>query len=437
MKNNGVSRFVIAMILVALSAACSPTQPHLAEEPSSDHGTADTSSLLGHYEVAMEAGNRGDWAVARDELLSAIEIAPDAPALHVFGARAAAHLDDAGSCRDHLEIVVRLGGTADLAEDEAFAGLIDRPEFDDLFRRLLANGRPHPAAEVVHRFADAELWPEGIAIDAETGEVFVGSIHRRVIHRLGSDGRLEVVGSPTEDALMEVIGIWVDAPRRALWAVTGEGEWREASDESPRKNELVRFNLSSGELDGRWPIPEDELRLLNDVVVGPDGVAWASESLRGEVFRVTAGGELELFARYPELVFLNGIAINDEGSRLYLGHFAGLSAVSPFDGSIERVRGRNMALGMVDGLSWTGSGLVLVQNSARVNFRVVRVDLSDDGVTAEQLEILAAGLPEGLIPYTSAVDGETVFVVAAAPFDLLDRGEVPPAPVVVRFPLDP
>jgi hypothetical protein len=236
---------------------------------------------------------------------------------------------------------------------------------------------------------------------------------------------------------MEVLGIFVDADRRLLWAATGEGAWREPLEGSPRQNELVRYDLETDKLDGRWVISDDELRLLNDVAVGPDGTAWATETLRGELYRVGPDGTLELFRRYRDLVFLNGIAVSRDDGAIYLGHFAGLSVVSPEDGAIEEIKGHDMALGMVDGLSYSDRRLVLVQNSHRVNFRVVRVDLADDGRKAEHLEILPSGLPEGLIPYTSAIADDSVVVVAASFFELMDRGEVPPAPVVVRMPIDP
>ena len=86
-------------------------------------------------------------------------------------------------------------------------------------------------------------------------------------------------------------------------------------------------------------------------------------------------------------------------------------------------------------MSWIKHSLV--QNSHRVNFRVVGVDLESGDSEASGLDILPSGLPKGLIPYTCAVAGDSVLVVAEAPFDLMDRGEVPPAPVVVRMPLNP
>jgi len=425
---------MISMLIVA-GSSCSPPNP--ADDPAVRETIAapHDADLNEIFDRAMEAAGQEDWAAADRACVAGIEVEPDLPTLLIWAARAEAHLGDLEACRAHLETAVGLGGAADLAADDAFDAVLDQPGFPEIAARLLANAAPMPPAEIVHRFADAELWPEGIAADAETGDLYIGSIGRRAIFRLTSDGRVEELGTSTRDGLMEVLGMWVDAPRRALWAATGLGAYQEPFDAEPRQNELVRYDLETGKLVGRYPLPDDEHRLLNDVVVAPDGTAWATETLRGELFRVPPDGGLELFRRYPDLVYLNGIALSDDGGTLYLGHYDGLSAVDPDDGAIERVRGERMALGMVDGLSWIDGGLVIVQNSRYVNNRVVRVDLDPEGRRATGLGILPCGLPEGLLPYTCAVDDGAVFVVAGAPFGLRETGETPPPPAVVRLPL--
>ncbi|MCP4896903.1 MAG: hypothetical protein GY906_07995 [bacterium] len=234
---------------------------------------------------------------------------------------------------------------------------------------------------------------------------------------------------------MEVLGMAVDAERRTLWVVTGIGEYNEPLEGPPRKNELVRYDLETETIEARFSVPDDELRLFNDVVVGPDGTAWISETLRGEVYRVSPGGELELYRRYKNLFYLNGIAISGDGRTLYLGHYDGLSAVNLEDGSIQLVTGEHMALGMVDGLSWLDDQLVIVQNNRRVNFRVIRVQLNSQGRHAEELEVLPSGVPDGLIPYTCAVSDDEVFVVAGASFQIQGTDEIPQPPAVVKMPL--
>ena len=432
-----VFKVACLMVIAVVGTSCAPVDAPVEESAGTTADADDAPALQVCYDRGMEAVENGDWETARDAFSAGLEIAPSSPAILFHVARTSARLGDTEACRTHLEQAIRLGATTDLAADEAYADVINLPEFQDLAQRLLANGAPRPAAEIIHEFADAELWPEGIAYDSATGDIYVGSIHRRAIYRLTPGGSVEELGTSSKDGLMEVLGIWVDADRRTLWAATGEGEFREPLDGPPRRNELVRYDLVTARLNGRWPIPDDELRLLNDVATGPDGTAWATDTVRGELFRVGPDDELELFHRYPDLVFLNGIAVSPDDGAIYLGHFAGLSVVSPEDGSIDEIEGLDMALGMVDGLSYAAGRLVLVQNSHRVNFRVVRVDLADDDLEAEHLEILPSGLPEGLIPYTSAVADDSVVVVAASFFELMDRGEVPPAPVVARMPLDP
>jgi SMP-30/Gluconolactonase/LRE-like region len=437
MTLNHLFRSSIVFAALVVTVSCSPDS-HVAEEGTGAPTRAHVDSTLAEcFENATRAAEAEDWRAASEAYEIGLSLEPNVPALRIYAARNEIRLGNEEACRSHLEAAIRLGATTDLAADEVYADALDQPGFRDLARQLLTNGEPLAEAEVVHRFTDTELWPEGIAVDADTGDLYVGSIGRRAIYRVSPDGRVEEFGASSEDGLMEVLGIWVDSRRRTLWAVTGLGEYDEPLNGPPRKNELVRYDLETGRLENRYEAPDDELRLLNDVVVGPDGTAWATETLRGELFRVLPDGELEVFRRYPELFYLNGIAISDDGRSLYLGHYGGLSMVATDDGSIESIRGPDMTLGMVDGLSRIDGGLVMVQNSRHVNFRVVRVGLEDDGRAADALEVLQCGLPDGLIPYTCAVHDGSVFVIAGADFGLMDQDEPPPAPAVVRLALDP
>ncbi len=436
MTLDSMFRSSLVSAAVVLTVACSP-QAHVPEQATGDPTAARADlTLIECFERATEAAEREDWAAAREAYETGLELEPNLPALRFNAARAEARLGDAAACRAHLEAAARLGATTDLAADEAYTAILEQPEFRELAQQLLTNGEPTAEAEVVHRFADTELWPEGIAVDTSTGDLYVGSIGRHAIYRLSPDGRVEEFGTTSEDGLMEVLGMWVDAPRRTLWAATGFGDYEEPFDGPPRKNELVRYSLETGRLEHRYNVPDDENRLLNDVVVGPDGTAWATETLRGELFRVLPDGDLEIFRRYPELVYLNGIALSDDGGTVFLGHYGGLSLVSAADGAIESIRGPDMALGMIDGLTRIGGGFVIVQNSRHVNFRVVRVELGEDETVAQDLEILDCGLPDGLIPYTCAVYDGSVFVIAGADFGLMEHDEPPPAPAVVRMPLN-
>lgn len=202
--------------------------------------------------------------------------------------------------------------------------------------------------------------------------------------------------------------------------------------------ELVRYNVDTGELVARYPVPEaDQVLLVNDVVVTPDGTAWLTESLEGRLYRVPPGTEaLELFLELPQFGFPNGIAASEDGSTIYVAHAEGLSAIDSETGAIERVGPQgDFTLVSADGLNWADGGLILVQNQTSLNNRVVWVELDLSGRQATHLRHLDIGLPEGLDPYTSAVGEGFVFVTASPPIDAAADLEDFPPPAIVRLPL--
>lgn len=384
--------------------------------------------------AAAAARDAGDWPRAQEAYAEALAVAPGHPGLHVRMAEALARRGDLEGALASLERAAGLGGVTDLLADPLFAPVAASERARRLAARLAANARPPAPAEVVTRFADRELFPEGIAIDPTTGELFVGSYHRGLILRVGPGGAVSTLGDPARQGLRAVLGLWVDAARRELWAVSGE---REGAAGGPPP-ELVRLSLPEGAVAGRYSAPVDGVeRLLNDVVVTPDGTAWATESLQGGLYRVPAGGEaLELFRTYPDLGFANGIAAAADGATLWVAHAEGLTAIDAATGEATRVAApEDLSLVGADGLSLAPGGLVLVQNQPSLGNRAIFVALEPGGRAARGHRLLAAGLPDGLLPFTSAVGGGWVYLVASAPFDGPGGSGQVPRPAVVRCPL--
>jgi len=438
---SGLGAMVLSVALVLAACSSGPQQSETAaDDASSANAAADSHSsefegLMVHAQRAREAAGSEDWGTALTEYRIALEREPDHPILLFRVARFEAKLGQENAAIAHLEKAAQVGATGDTDSDEFFDSLRERDDFQAVAKRLAENGRPHAPAEVVITFQDAELWPEGIATDAATGDIYVGSFGRSKVVRISPTGEVEDFGSTAGDDLQAVVGIWVDSERRELWAATGD----QANPESPPvAGEVVRYSIDSGRLAARYPGPDDgKPQLINDVTVGPDGTAYVTESLGGRIFRVPPDGDaLELFKSFPRLAFINGVAISEDGSTLYFAHIEGLSAIDLASGDSVRVTAADgSVLGMGDGLSWAGDGLVIVQNQPQLNFRVVHAALDEMGRRVTDLSILPSGLPDGLIPYTSAVLDQTAYIVAAAEFGLMGEGEVPPAPVVFKIPV--
>ena len=413
------------------SARKPATGPEAETAPVADTRTTNLA-VLG--EKARQAKAEEDWESAHQIYLEALEVAPEHPVVYERIAEVEVRLDKPDAALEHLATMARLGGTTPRIDQPPFETLADHPDFAAVAAQIRANGTPQRRAEVFVTFDDIRLSPEGIAWDADTGHLFTGSFLLRKIVRITPDGAVSDFADSPGDGLGAILGMWVDAARRELWAASGSTSMEEMTHPA----ELLRYNVETGELVARYPVPEaDRVLLVNDVVVTPDGTAWLTESLAGRLYRVPPGAEaLELFLELPQFGFANGIAASDDGGTIYVAHAEGLSAIDSKTGAIERVVPQGeFTLVSADGLSWVDGGLVLVQNQPSLNNRVVWVDLDPTGRRATRLRHLDIGLQEGLDPYTSAVGEGFVYVTASPPIDAEADLEGFPPPAIVRLPL--
>ena len=337
-----------------------------------------------------------------------------------------------------LRRLAAVGATANLGAEEAFSDLVGEAGFDELAARLVENGRPQAPAEVVATLDDAELWPEGVAFDSETGDLFVGSMSKNKIVTIRSDGVVEDFGTSAEDDLWPVLGMTVDVMRRHLWAAMGEGSDELVTEGERRRNGVVRYDLETGRQLARYELADDGVnRLLNDVVVATDGTAYVTESNHGSVYRITPEDDaLRHFRFFPDLNYLNGLALSADDRILYLAAVEGVFALLLDEERLLPLAQSDEITSVGgDGLCRVGSSLIAVQNQPLLGFRVMRFHLDPTGLRITRGEVLAAGLPSGLIPYTCAVGSAEVFINGTGPLDMMDRNEVPAPPAVVRVPL--
>lgn len=433
-KGLRLSLLVLALLVSGCRDSDLQKESTEIDQVSTTADSTETTNLfiLGH--TAHQAKIAEDWKTARDLYLRALEIAPRHPIVFERLAESEVRLGEYDSAVGHLETMARLGGTTTQIDEEPFTALMGHSGFADVVEKIRVNGAPQDPAEIFVVFEDKELSPEGLAWDSETGDLFTGSFLLRKIIRITPDGTVSDVGDSATHGLGAVLGMWVDAPRRELWAAAGSSSMEEMTHAA----ELVRYNIDTDELVARYPAPEtDQVLLVNDVVVTPDGTAWLTESLVGGLFRVPPGGQsLELFVEFPQFGFANGIAASGDGKTIYVGHAEGLTAIDAQTGALERVSPQGeFTLVSADGLNWDDGSLILVQNQPSLNNRVVVVELDSTGRRATAIRQLDIGLPPGLDPYTCAVADGVVYVTASPPIDPEANLEDAPFPAIVRLPL--
>jgi len=250
-----------------------------------------------------------------------------------------------------------------------------------------------------------DLVPEGVAFDSSTGTTFVSSTYRRKIVAISADGAVRDFKSEGEDGLWSTLGMEVDEARRALWVVTANLHavlpMRIPEQSSDWQSQLLRFDVDTGELHGRFG-PELNGRVgLNDVCVTADGRVFVTESMQGMVLELdTESGALRELVLSTPMTFPNGITHDDQGV-LYVSHRNGVRIINPATGDQrEMLRPDDMTIERFDGLAWFQGRLI--GNQPHLN-RIVELTLADGGRAVESQRILEANHPAFDQPSTGEV----------------------------------
>jgi len=448
------ARLVPALALaVALAAAVSvAVSPSLADEArASDSGQADVqpgderpAATVGSlWAEALAAHKAGDPAAMLAHLERAERMAPGLPALLYGIACARALGGDGDGALDMLERLAGMEIGYPVAEDEDLVSLRSSGRFAAVVERMASLDRRVGDARVAFRVDVPQFLPEGLARDPRDGSFFLGSVHRREILRL-REGRPPQPFAGRDDGLMAVLGMAVDAERRALWVASAPlPQMQGLGADAGLVTALFRLDLAGGKPPRRF-VPPGTPGALNDVAVGPDGTVWASDALTGAIYELPAGGDaLELLAAPGSFRSPGGLALSADGARLYVADWSrGLFAL-PCDGGAPRRLDApaTVALTGLDGLAARGDGLIAVQNGIRPH-RVVRLDLDRSGLRVRSATILEMNHPEHREPTLGVVAGSRFYYVANSQWErFTDDGRVVDpdtlaGPVVLALDLD-
>lgn len=145
-----------------------------------------------------------------------------------------------------------------------------------------------------------DFYPEGITA-ASDGTIYVGSIMQGVVVKVAPGSTKAVPFVQKGTAHRGVIGITVDAARQLLWFCDSNPKL----DDAKKAGELVGVRLSDAREVARHALPRagEKAPFCNDVIVGPDGTLWLTDSAGGRVLRVLPGAALEAG---PAQVWMDG-----------------------------------------------------------------------------------------------------------------------------------
>ncbi|MFB9889632.1 SMP-30/gluconolactonase/LRE family protein [Planobispora takensis] len=256
------------------------------------------------------------------------------------------------------------------------------------------------------------VYPEGIAADPRTGDLYAGSFTDGTVFKMTPGRRVARVFLPAgADGRDTANGLKVDRHGR-LWV----------TDSSTG---VSVYDTRSRRLLARFEVPGEAARFVNDLAVTPDGTAYLTDSIRAVVYRVTPGQLAEaggdpvaltprfdlsgvLDPREPGAFSLNGIVADPAGRYLLAVDMVGgdLYRLDPASGAIRRVALHGGDMLHADGLELRGGRLWVVHNTTHT---ISRWWVSGDGSTAR---IERTATDEALqLPTTLVRVGGTLYVV--------------------------
>src|SRR5690606_4775329 len=118
----------------------------------------------------------------------------------------------------------------------------------------------------------------------------------------------------------------------------------------------------------------------SSVVAGKGGLVFAADGLRNQIYRLD-GGKLKLMVQNPQLTSVRGLALDEQGKKLYFAdHALGLFGIDLAGGRGFDLQydAKELVLGGIDGLYWYEHALVAIEGGMSTP-RIMRFSLDSDG----------------------------------------------------------
>lgn len=309
------------------------------------------------------------------------------------------------------------GYSYDIKDDPRFAKIATTEVWTYTVQGFDANREPFGEGTLAYTLPKQDLLIESLAWDATRKQLLVGSAREGKVYTVARDGKLApLVSADAENGMWAVFDLAVDAKRNVLWvASTAVPHYRRYD----AKKDLglagiFKFDLKTGKFLKKFLSPSiaGQDFFLSTLALAPDGTLYAADGVNNAVYQVRDDQFRRLF-HAPRLSSIRGIAVNGDGKILYLGdHERGLigydlANAKPFDIPVPKT----LALGGIDGVTWYGGHLVVVQNGMQPN-RVMRLKLTPDGRQVAGVHPLLANHPALTLPTMGTLDGDTYYFIA-------------------------
>jgi len=265
---------------------------------------------------------------------------------------------------------------------------------------------------------DRDMIPEGVAINPENGDLFLSSYHKNKIVRY------DVETGVAEDFIESGAfgfkgGVGMMVHDKGLFTLSSE---RTPSHSS---SVLLVFDLGSRQLLHRYSLQDTVAHFMNDLAIGPDNSIYITDTERHRVYKLSYPlGTISTFLQHESLKYPNGIAISEDGSKLYVDSWTnGIRIVDTASGEIlNGLHGPTVEYG-IDGLKYFRGNLYAIRNGGKDKRKhgLVKIALNMAGDSLGGVTPILLGHKKMNIPTTFAIDKGYAYILANSQLERLDQ----------------
>ncbi len=220
--------------------------------------------------------------------------------------------------------------------------------------------KPH----VIKTASEKDLIPEGIAVDASTGIIYISSIAKQKIIAVDSNGVVSDFVKTSDNGYLEGLGMKVDKKKNLLWTLSNKKEGKLHS------SKLLAFDLRTGKLVKEFFSTDTTQRLFNDLTIDSSGTIYFTDTYYSALLKADPDSDkLEIAAQGKDLAYPNGISMGKQGNIYIATYSKGIVRIDPATKKVHQLQGFTdtaMAYNL-DGLLYWKNTLIGVYNVAQNN----------------------------------------------------------------------
>lgn len=389
-------------------------------------GFSQTRDVQYFYTQAKEAYKAKDFPNFYNSIAAAYQLHPYHQVIlynHGIASALAGKPDEAVT---FLKKAILINADFDLNNPD-LGGLKNRPDFLALVKLQDELKTPIVHGKRAFVITDRQLHTEGITFDRTTQSFFVGSIHKRKVVRIASNGSTTDFLAQQQDGLTSVMGIKADADRQILWVASSPMPEMENYD-STLSSTVRKFDLKSGKLLATYKLQEAPRSVLGDLTLDKNGRAFVSDSQNNIIFQVNEGSQsLEKFYDSKDFWNIQGICFSDDGKSLFIADYVkGVLRLDLATKVLHQVDcSLDVSLKGIDGLSLYKNSLIAVQNGVNP-LRVMRYYLDKEAEKIVRSEVLDWKHHDFNEPTMGTVVGDAFYYIANSQWGGYENGKIKP-----------